>query len=144
MDFDERLEAAELMWKLLGLTSSDCLLAQCQDLNTRCETCDVTGDNQLLRGDTDTSARPITVIIVMSGPRKEKIENTRTIFCQPGFCHQMYYNVNGKISSFLGIGYTYVLCIFSWKLQKQQMYLPQQNTQIKQSMSENALHVINK
>ena len=32
MDFDKRLEAAELMWKLLGLTSSDPVLA----LNTRC------------------------------------------------------------------------------------------------------------
>ena len=32
MDFDKRLEAAELMWKLLGLASSDPVLG----LNIRC------------------------------------------------------------------------------------------------------------
>ena len=41
MDFDNRLEAAELMWKLFGVTSSDSVLAQCHALNTRC---DVTRD----------------------------------------------------------------------------------------------------
>ena len=72
MDFDKRLEAAELMWKLLGLTSSDPVLA----LNIRClrlVTRDVTGDNQLLRGDTGvTQSRDQLLLLLLCLAREER------------------------------------------------------------------------
>ena len=65
MDFDKRLEAAELMWRLLGQSSS-VPAHYCHAVHTRWLRL-VTEDNQL----SVTIARPIIVIIVMSGPDKE-------------------------------------------------------------------------
>ena len=100
MDFDKRLEAVELMWRLLGQSSS-VPTHYCHAVNTRWLRL-VTEDNQL-SGHSVTIARPITVIIVMSGPRRKNRKNTRECVFSADFrfrYHQIYLNsVLRKISS---------------------------------------------
>ena len=106
MDFDKRLEAAELMWRLLG-QSSLVPAHYCHAVNTRCLR-RVTENNQLSRHSV-TIARPITVIIVMSGPWIENRKNTGECVFSADFRHQsiIYTLIASKgklVLAFIGFG----------------------------------------
>lgn len=87
MDFDKRLEAAELMWRLLS-QSSPVLAHYCHALNTRCLRL-VTEDNQLSRHRHNRETNYCYYCYVWPGDREQR-KNTRECVFSADFCHQKH------------------------------------------------------